>query len=142
MKSVAAMLLMAWCGYLQADVYQWTDERGEAHFDEHPPAAAAAKKVMTQEQIERTEQADKAIPPPSPSADGPGDDQEVQERLEECQRFKSLQADFLRTVDTSSLSRAHLLGYGVGYLMRENESDSGLMDYNRIQANIRKYCQE
>jgi hypothetical protein len=69
-------------------------------------------------------------------------DDAVPERLAECRRFKSLRDDFLMNVDPPSRSLVPLMGYNVGYVTRENEENSGIMDFNEIEANIRKYCQE
>ena len=142
MKSVAALLLLLGCGCAQADVYKWTDERGEVHFDEHPPASAVAEKVMTQQQVDADERAGPADPPPAESAGGPGLDPAEQERLQECQRFKTLRDGLLMDMDRPGQSLAPLAGYGAGYVARDNEANSGVMGFEEIQANIRKYCQE
>jgi hypothetical protein len=140
MKSVAALLLLVWCGCVQADVYKWTEAQGEVHYGENPPASVPAAKVMTQEQIERAGQSN---PPPASQSDtGQAIDEAVQERLAECQRFKSLRDEFLMNLDQPGRSLAPLAGYGVAYVTRENEQSSGIMEFSDIEANIRKYCLE
>lgn len=144
MKSVVAIFLIAWCGCAQADVYKWTDKQGEVHFGETPPTPDA-EKVMTQEQIQRTENADRSMRqalPPAPADAGRGIDAETQNRIEECQRFKSQREEFLLATDKTGLATSKLIGYNIGYVMRENESGSGLMGYDEIEAGIRKYCRE
>jgi len=145
MKRVAAMLLIAGCGCAQADVYKWTDERGEVHYGEHPPAAAtAAEKVMTQEQLERAQDAGQAVPPPG-QAGGDADSihQAVQRQQEECERYQSLKAEFIRDAAANPRSEwTPLMGYGVGYVLRDEALNRDrVIDYGEIEANIRKYCQ-
>jgi hypothetical protein len=141
MKSVAAVLFLVWCGSVQADVYKWTDAQGEAHYGENPPASVAAEKVMTQTQIDRAA-GQYTPPPPSQSGTSQAIDDEVQERLAQCQRFKSLREDFLMNANQPGLNMAPLAGYGVAYVTRENEQSSGIMEFGEIEANIRKYCLE
>jgi hypothetical protein len=144
MKSVAAMLLVAGCGCAQADVYKWTDERGQAQFGERPPAGVEAEKVMTQQQIERDESAAPASPPPGASEGADAIHQAVQERQEECQRYKSMRADLIRDAAASNgPDWTPLMGYSAGYIVHDERQNSNrILDYSAIEANIRKYCQD
>lgn len=135
MKTLMAILLAMCCGYAQADVYRWLDERGEAHFGESPPTPDA-EKVMTQEQIKSIEDKDKLIPP-RPAEDR-SIDEEAEQRSAECQRYKKLKEDFLLNMSTPRPTR---YGYGLGRNYNNGPDTTNLSDYDEIEAGVRRYCQ-
>jgi len=140
MKSVVAILLMLGCGCAQADVYKWTDEHGEVHFSETPPAGQA-EKVMTQEQIQQIEQTDSARPQ-TPTENARSVDEEVEQRISECQRYKAMRQDLLLSQDRSAQQMTSML-IGRGYLLTNgNDGETNLTGYDEIEAGIRKYCLE
>lgn len=140
MKSVVAVLLAVCCGPIQADVYKWIDERGEAHFGEEAPPGSGAEKVLTQEQIQRAEEAARQTPPP---AAGGRSAEEIEDELAECQRLKSLREEFLLNEARINPNKILMMGYSTAFVLRGNEEASGgLTSLEEIEAKIRQHCRD
>jgi len=146
MKSVVALLLIIGCGYAYADVYKWTDAHGEVHFSETPPSSVKPETVMTQKQIQQIENSDQAASPPPPPSDETTTDQELQRRLSECQRFKSMRDAYLINTDQTEQYRVNSMVMGTGYPLApyglSNGNSSDIASFSDIEAGIRQNCQD
>lgn len=146
MKNVVAILLIIGCGYVYADVYKWTDAHGEVHFSETPPAGVKPETVMTQKQIQQIEKSDQAAPQPSPPSDDANIDQELQRRISECQRFKSMRDAYLMNADKAEQYRVNSMALGAGYPMMPyaygTDGSSDVTSFSDIEAGIRQNCQD
>lgn len=143
---VVWIVLVLVAAYAQADVYKWTDEKGEVHYGEFPSKPnAAAVKVMTQEQIQQEEAAEKSAQEAKPPLNSPDYSKEaldeIQHQRDECQRYRNLRADMQLNstpVVQPALNRLGYGGYGIG---RENINVNPL-GISEVEAGIRKYCLE
>ena len=144
---VAAIVWAAGCVNAQADVYKWTDSKGEVHYGEFPTQPnPRAEKVMTQEQIQQVETADKVREQAEPQPSSPDNLQQtlndLQNRDKECQRYKNLRDD--RLLNTQSPVQAYEFNryglYGLGNVQQTINVEP-TMGMNEILAGIQKYCQ-
>lgn len=62
--SIAAGLVLGWCGLVQGAIYKWVDDHGTTNYSQHPPPAQNPAKVV--------------VPPPQPGSDAA----QAQKRLE------------------------------------------------------------
>ena len=146
---VAAMIWIVGFGIAQADVYKWTDPNGEVHYGEFPsPPNPSAERIMTQQQIQQVENADKKIeqnnPSPNTAYDTEATLRELQHRDSECERYKNLRIDRLMNSGYGSPVRVYPLNryqmYGLGYGQEKINVNSGI-GMSEIMAGIQKYCQ-
>ncbi len=144
---VATIALIVGCVGAQADVYKWTDEKGEVHYGEFSAKPnPKAQDVMSDQQIHQEEADEKsaaasAKPPPS-SPDYLKESYDIeQQRDAECQRYENLRNDKLLNSGSSMFgynAMGYGYGYGYGYAAQNNNNLSGMTE---IMAGIKKYCQ-
>jgi len=141
MKSVVAILLALAGGCAFADVYKWTDENGDVHYSETASPPANAQRFMTEQQIQHTEQADRARPQVPVDTDS-SIDEEVAQRASECQRFKNLRDEYLMRMDKPAQQAINARAMGLGYPMGivGGDGTANMPAFTEIEAGIRQNC--